>query len=354
MYKVYIVEDEHLEREALKMILDNQAPDVEIVGSASSGKVALEGIAETNPQIILMDINIPEINGIEVLRRVKKADPAKKVILITAFNEFDFAHQAIKAKVDDLLLKPIRAEQLLESINQAIKALQANTRSAIDEKLNEVIYTVVHQKYARCRQALTAYLDLLYNHYGFDLLSVQDEIRHFMNELDRIAKDSCNYDIISPLSGGTGHQHFVQSYQNRYDLKIEIMKAIDKIFDKMTENSPEHKNTIDDILNYIDRNAQNDVSLEQVGEYANMSSYYLSKIFKKETGMNFVTYLTNQKIEIAKDMLINTDIPIINIALDLSYHEPNYFSKVFKKNVGMTPTAFRRKFRKKEAQSREA
>ena len=70
--------------------------------------------------------------------------------------------------------------------------------------------------------------------------------------------------------------------------------------------------------------------------------------------MNFVTYLTNQKIEIAKDMLINTDIPIINIALDLSYHEPNYFSKVFKKNVGMTPTAFRRKFRKKEAQSREA
>ena len=70
MYKVYIVEDEHLEREALKMILDNQAPDVEIVGSASSGKVALEGIAETNPQIILMDINIPEINGIEVVKSV--------------------------------------------------------------------------------------------------------------------------------------------------------------------------------------------------------------------------------------------------------------------------------------------
>lgn len=347
MYKVYIVEDEHLEREALKMIIDKQMDDVEVIGSASSGLVALDGIAETDPDIILMDINIPEINGIEILRRVKKKSPEKKVILITAFNEFDFAHQAIKAKVDDLLLKPIRAEQLVESLNQAITSLKTSARNGIEEKLNEVLFTVVHKKYARCRQALTEYLDLLYDHYGYDLISVQKDVRHLMEELDRIAKDN-GFDIISPLNTAKGHQHFVQKYQNRYDLKIEIMKVIDKLFDKMAENSPDHKNTIDDILNYIDRNAQNDVSLEQVGEYANMSSYYLSKIFKKETGMNFVTYLTNQKIEIAKDMLINTDIPIINIALDLSYHEPNYFSKVFKKNVGMTPTAFRRKYRVKD------
>jgi YesN/AraC family two-component response regulator len=76
-----------------------------------------------------------------------------------------------------------------------------------------------------------------------------------------------------------------------------------------------------------------------------MSSYYLSKIFKKETGVNFVTYLTERKIEIAKDMLANTDVPIINIALDLSYHEPNYFSKVFKKSTGMTPTEYRKERR---------
>jgi YesN/AraC family two-component response regulator len=89
--------------------------------------------------------------------------------------------------------------------------------------------------------------------------------------------------------------------------------------------------------------------LDQVGEYANMSSYYLSKIFKKETGVNFVTYLTERKIEIAKDMLANTDVPIINIALDLSYHEPNYFSKVFKKSTGMTPTEYRKEKRGSDA-----
>ena len=120
------------------------------------------------------------------------------------------------------------------------------------------------------------------------------------------------------------------------------MKVIDKIFDHLMDNKENRKNNIEDILNYIDRNCHKDISLDQVGEYANMSSYYLSKIFKKETGVNFVTYLTERKIEIAKDMLLNTDVPIINIALDLSYHEPNYFSKVFKKSTGMTPTEYRR------------
>ncbi len=348
MYKVYIVEDEHLEREALKMILDKQADNVEVIGSASSGLVALEGIQETDPDIILMDINIPEMNGIEVLRQVKKMDVNKKVILITAFNEFDFAHQAIKAKVDNFLLKPIRPEQLIEAVNQAIASLKANAKNKFEEKMNEVIFAVVQKKYSDSRKALTEYLDLLYDHYGYDLIAIQYEIQHFMEELNMISKDSCNYDIISPLRSRNNNQHFVNTYQNRYDLKVEIMKAIDRIFDHLMDNKDNRKNTIEDILNYIDRNCHKDISLDQVGEYANMSSYYLSKIFKKETGVNFVTYLTDRKIEIAKDMLINTDIPIINIALDLSYHEPNYFSKVFKKSTGMTPTEYRRKYRGKE------
>lgn len=345
MYKVYIVEDEHLEREALKTILNKQAPDVDVVGSAASGMAALEGIKETDPDIILMDINIPEINGIEVLRKVKQADPNKKVILITAFNEFDFAHQAIKAKVDDFLLKPIRPEQLLEAIRQAIGSLKANEKSMFNEKMNEVLFAVVQKKYSDTRRALTEYIDLLYEHYSYDLLSIEHEIDHFMEELNTIARDTYHYDAMPSLRGGSG-QHFVNNYKTPYDLKIEIMKVIDKIFDHMLENNENRKNTIEDILNYIDRNCAKDISLDQVGEYANMSSYYLSKIFKKETGVNFVTYLTERKIEIAKDMLINTDVPIINIALDLSYHEPNYFSKVFKKSTGMTPTEYRKKYRK--------
>lgn len=346
MYKVFIVEDEHLEIEALELILTQQADDVDVVGTAASGTVALENIRKTTPDIVIMDINIPEMNGIEVLRQIKKDDPNTKVILITAFNEFDFAHQAIKAKVDDFLLKPIRPAQLIEAVNQAITSLKVNAKNKFDEKMNEVIFAVVQKKYNDSRVALTEYLDILYDYYGYDLISIQHEIQHFMEELNVVSVDTCNYDIKSTLRNRNNHQHFVNSYQNRYDLKVEIMKSIDKIFDKLMDIRDNRKNGIEDILNYIDRNCHKDISLDQVGEYANMSSYYLSKIFKKETGVNFVTYLTERKIEIAKDMLINTDVPIINIALDLSYHEPNYFSKVFKKSTGLTPTEFRREKKK--------
>ncbi|MDD2413784.1 MAG: response regulator [Eubacteriaceae bacterium] len=356
MYKVYIVEDEHLEREALITIIKKQAEDVCVVGSAASGLTALAGIKETDPDIILMDINIPEINGIEVLRRVKRADPNKKVILITAFNEFDFAHQAIKAKVDDFLLKPIRPDQLLTAIHQAILSLTVSAKNLFDEKMNAVIFSVVQKRYSDTRGALTDYVELLYDHFGYDLLSIQHEVSRFMDELNAVSEDACGYTVMSPLRHTTNNQHFVSSFQNRYDLKVAMMKEVDKVFDHLMDNRDNRKNTIEDILNYIDRNCYKDISLDQVGEYANMSSYYLSKIFKKETGVNFVTYLTNRKIEIAKDMLINTDVPIINIALDLSYHEPNYFSKVFKKNTGLTPTEFRRLHRddEREAHHREA
>ncbi|MGL4549072.1 response regulator transcription factor, partial [Eubacterium aggregans] len=346
MHKVFIVEDEHLEIEALELILTKQADDVDVVGTAASGTVALENIRKTTPDIVIMDINIPEMNGIEVLRQIKKDDPNTKVILITAFNEFDFAHQAIKAKVDDFLLKPIRPAQLIEAVNQAITSLKVNAKNKFDEKMNKVIFAVVQKKYNDSRVALTEYLDILYDYYGYDLISIQHEIQHFMEELNVVSVDTCNYDIKSTLRNRNNHQHFVNSYQNRYDLKVEIMKSIDKIFDKLMDIRDNRKNSIEDILNYIDRNCHKDISLDQVGEYANMSSYYLSKIFKKETGVNFVTYLTERKIEIAKDMLINTDVPIINIALDLSYHEPNYFSKVFKKSTGLTPTEFRREKKK--------
>ncbi|WP_416390300.1 helix-turn-helix domain-containing protein [Romboutsia hominis] len=73
----------------------------------------------------------------------------------------------------------------------------------------------------------------------------------------------------------------------------------------------------------------------------NLSPNYLSKTFKKDIGINFITYITNKKIALAKEMLKDTDTPILNISIDLSFNKPNYFSKVFKKIVGLTPSEYR-------------
>lgn len=347
MYKVLIVEDEHLELEALEMILTEQMSDVMVVGKASSGSKALTEIRKRRPDIVIMDINIPEMNGVEVLRRIKKEIPEVRVILITAYNEFDYAHQAIKARVDDFLLKPIRPRQLIESVNQMISDICTSNQNNCDGKMNDVIYSVVQKQYLETEHAVKAYLEALYSRDRVDLIAIQGEISRLMDELSGVAMDMCGFEIRCNLRNHSNHQYFVKAYQNPYNLKVEIMKYVNRIFDKLLEEAASHKNSVADIKNYIDRNCRDEISLDLVGEYANMSSYYLSKIFKREIGMNFVTYLTERKMDIAKEMLINTDVPIINIALELSYHEPNYFSKVFKKSSGYTPTEFRRRFRSK-------
>ncbi len=342
MYKIFVVEDEHLESEAIQMIIRQEGKNLEIAGTAASGTEAVEKIHRLRPDIILLDINIPEINGIDVLKIVKKEDPDIRVIIITAFNEFDFAHQAIKAHVDDFLLKPIRPEQLMESIAGVIDQLKDNTLEQFDEKMQEVLYNVLHKRYSATRRTLTEYIDVIYTGCGYDLVAIQDEIQRFLGELTKTAADMCP----EPMPDAKKMFRCNSSvFKNRYELKIEIMRIIDRIFDVLMNSEDGHRNTMEDILNYIDRNCHKDISLNQVGEYANMSSYYLSKIFKKETGVNFVTYLTERKIDIAKDMLLNTDVPIINIALELSYHEPNYFSKVFKKSTGLTPTEYRKQYK---------
>ena len=72
-----------------------------------------------------------------------------------------------------------------------------------------------------------------------------------------------------------------------------------------------------------------------------MSSCYFSKFFKRMTGKNYITYVTDSRIEMAKRMLVDTEMPVINIAYELSYNETNYFSKAFKKKVGVTPSEYR-------------
>ncbi|NLK27926.1 MAG: response regulator [Clostridiales bacterium] len=92
---------------------------------------------------------------------------------------------------------------------------------------------------------------------------------------------------------------------------------------------------------FINENYKKDISLEDVSRSVDISSYYFSKLFKEETGENFIEYLTNIRIEKAKELLEKQDISIKKICMETGYSDPNYFSRIFKKQVGLTPTEYR-------------
>ena len=98
---------------------------------------------------------------------------------------------------------------------------------------------------------------------------------------------------------------------------------------------------IETAKNYIKNNYHKDISLDDVSREVNISPYYFSKLFKETTGENFIEYLTNLRMDKAKELLQTTECSMKEICVKTGYSDPNYFSRSFKKNVGVTPTEYK-------------
>lgn len=124
-----------------------------------------------------------------------------------------------------------------------------------------------------------------------------------------------------------------------------LIDVIGKVLAQIPETPKRKMNLkIEAIVEFIDSHLNQDLTLTYVAERMNFSSYYLSKVFKKELGVNFVKYVTERKMDKAKELLKDNDIPIVNIAFEIGYPEPSYFTKVFKKVENMTPSQYRNQY----------
>ena len=92
---------------------------------------------------------------------------------------------------------------------------------------------------------------------------------------------------------------------------------------------------------YIELNYAKDIDLDEVSKYLQISPYYFSKLFKKKTGKNFIEYLTQIRMEHAKILLSSSSMSMKEICMEVGYSDANYFSRAFKKNVGLSPTEYK-------------
>lgn len=118
MCKILIADDEYLEREALKLIINNEVKNkVEII-EAMNGKEALDLNSCANPDILILDIKMPLFNGIEVAEKIRIFDKEKIIIIISAYDDKKFIEKALNIKVNEFLLKPVRSEKIVEVLKK--------------------------------------------------------------------------------------------------------------------------------------------------------------------------------------------------------------------------------------------
>lgn len=231
-----IADDENLELKVLEKTVKKHFVDELEIFASSNGRKASQICDEVKPDIALLDIEMPGMNGIELAKYIKEKYADCIIIFITAYDRFDYAIEAMHIKAFDYLLKPWKEERLCELINTAIE----NVRS----------------------------------------MQKTDSIVHSQKDV---------------------------------------------------------------IKDYIDRNYKKDISAKDVAGILGYSDVYFSKVFKQLFDDNFINYLTKIRIDRAKLLLKDVSFNIKEVGKSVGYADSNYFTKVFKRSVGMSPSEYRSK-----------
>jgi len=113
--RILIADDQELVRTGFRVVLDAE-PDLEVVGEAADGTAALEASAKLEPEVVLMDIRMPNLDGIEATRRIAAGNGSPRVLILTTFDLDDYVYEALRAGASGFLLKDARAEELVHAI----------------------------------------------------------------------------------------------------------------------------------------------------------------------------------------------------------------------------------------------
>ena len=120
MIRVLIADDQELIRQSLSFVLDAQA-DIEMVGTASNGREAIELVRKEKPDVVLMDIRMPEVDGVECTRLIKTAHPQIKVIILTTFDDDEYVFGALRYGASGYLLKGVSVEELANAVREVVR-----------------------------------------------------------------------------------------------------------------------------------------------------------------------------------------------------------------------------------------
>lgn len=375
MYKLLLADDEPIERDTMKIMIAKNFPEIIVVGEAATGREAIIKARELGPDLIFMDIKMPGITGVEAAKTIKRENQAIKIVIVTAYDYFEYAKESLKAGIDDFLLKPA----LIEDIRETLEKLTWQIKC--ERKQKEWPDSFVEAKIA------LGYTDSTENsHYGdINLAICYDEYpyhveKHFCEEIvgGNLEKTlELQEKLIKWIISNRGS---IKELQRRFFELITmitraaaVFKNIDnslldtsRYFEELKEirsvtefeayldhlvrifinqiNSARQLNISSQIVKvteFIATNYASEITLEEVARVVSLSPSYFSKIFKTETGENFIDYLTKYRMKIAENLLKDKNLSIKDICYQVGYNDPNYFSKLFKKHFGKNPTEYK-------------
>ncbi len=194
--------------------------------------------------------------------------------------------------------------------------------------------------FLEAKEAANDFFKWMTTNHSKDVMNIKLKVIEFVLASEKIAFDTggMNYNFNS-------RTQYLESVIQFQDLDVLKQWYLTKIEDASRNVFTKKEEKLSGIVSkakvYIDENYEKELTLDDVARKIAISPYYLSKLFKDETGENFIEYLTKLRMERAKKLLENNCLSVKEICVCVGYSDPNYFSRIFKKVVGVTPTDFR-------------
>ncbi|HYF91721.1 MAG TPA: response regulator [Symbiobacteriaceae bacterium] len=434
MMRILVADDEPIEREALRLLVQRHLPDVQMVGEAGTGRQAVEMAETLRPDVILMDIEMPGLSGLEALREIRERSPGVRCLIVSAYDYFHFAREALRLEAVDYLLKPVKRDQMVEVLDRLKKEIAAERQRRQDELLRK---EHLRQLRPLAEAELVALMEKGENQHRIrDLVEMlglrldaglcmvvglgdpaidgelapaaaESRIGDAYNRLGTLARSLCtcalgawtggcttllieleapveeyavrlwSTDLARRLRDRVKEQTGVrlrvgigQPYEGSKELSRSFREALaaykfegvsEKVnhfgdLEEQGEMEPDPQpaapasswrptpavlQAVEQGKRFVERHYAEEITLERVAQEVCLTPYYYSKIFSRVVGQTLVDYLTLVRMEKARQLLADPVVTIKEACFAVGYNDPNYFSRVFKKVTGHTPTEFR-------------
>lgn len=342
MIRVLIADDEKRIRDGLSATIPWGDLGMEVVGTAAHGEAALALARETRPQIILTDVRMPRMDGLEFLKQAKAFLPRVKVVILSGYDDFTYAQQAVKLGVSDYLVKPVGAGE----ITAVLKNLAADLGDPTVEPPRPegpAPHSPVRLAEAVRRGDQTAAFAALGEWRGQGLpLGLEDARRQAIALVDlliqHLRQDGFEFregESPSPAQVHTTVLGLATVAQVEAWLDDQV-GALSAFVAQNYRNN--HRLIVRRALEFIDARSSGDLTAEQVAAAVGLSPNYFSHLFKKVRGQGFKDHLNTLRIEKAQALLAGGGYKVYEVAQMVGFSDYKYFSAVFKKVTGTSPT----------------
>lgn len=400
MHKLVIVDDEYLVRLGIRETIDWAANGIEVIGDASNGKQGYEMIKELNPDLVITDIKMPIMNGVDLVKTLHKEGFNGEIVVLSGYKDFEYAKETFENGIFSYVVKPIDNDELLEVVLRAVakleqkikdrtltskvqtelptlqsefmkKLLSSNSFVGSDipsELLNHDIslptngtmaLISIEEMFKSKKSELNIYINLLKEALSKEKIAFvdfdfKDSIVMFLNSNDiekisLICRDTFipfEQKTLTALTVGLTLYSSLEYIQKTYESCLKLVQSkllfhlntVEMELDDQT--SYRHRQSISQFYSIIAEKYSTQLTVRSVSDEMNVSESYLMHLLKDNLGKTFNEILTGYRIGIAKRLLLSGKYRINQVSDKVGYIDVKYFSQVFKKIVGVTPSDY--------------